>query len=151
MAGANVPIKASVSTTPLTASELNVRSSTPDSGPLLGDCTPELPLADRPPKTHEQNRVREHAQEIAERDAIGGQHRREDVLELGEERQRGSERQPAVEILAAPPETEAEADNRQETEQRLQPEGDGQQLRMAALGQLREMGAERAAAEPDRE
>ena len=68
---------------------------------LLGDRAPELGEADRAPHADEQDAVREQAQEVALRDVAAREQRREDVVQLGEERERRAQREPAVEVLAA--------------------------------------------------
>ena len=71
-----------------------------DARPLLRDRAPELGVADRPPDADEQDPVGEQPQEVALRDEVARERRREDVVQLGEERQRRAEREPAVEVVA---------------------------------------------------
>ena len=85
-----------------------------DARPLVGDGAPELGGADRAPDADEQDAVREQAQEVALRDVVAREQRREDVVQLREERERRGEREPAVEVLAVLPVAEPEADQREQ-------------------------------------
>ena len=75
---------------------------------LLGDGAAELGEADRPPDAHEQDAVGEQAQEVALRDVAAREQRREDVVELREEREGRAEAEPAVEVVAARAEAKPE-------------------------------------------
>ena len=93
-----------------------------DARALLGDGTPELGRPDRAPDADEQDRVGEQPQEVALRDVVARERRREDRVELGEEPDRRAEREPAVEILAVGAVAKPEADEGSEPEQRLERE-----------------------------
>ena len=109
-----------------------------DARALLGDRAAELGEADRPPDAHEQDAVREHAQEVALRDVAAREQRREDVVELCEEREGRAEAEPAVEVVAARAEAKPEADHRDQREQRLRRERAHQQERLVAAADVGE-------------
>ena len=88
-----------------------------DAGSLLGDGTAELGEADRAPDADEQDAVAEQAEKVALGDEVARDARGEHVVQLGKEGQRRSEREPAVEVLAAPPVADGEADHRHEREE----------------------------------
>jgi hypothetical protein len=87
---------------------------------LLGDGTAELGEADRAPGADEDQRVREHAEEVALRDVRAREQRLEDQVERREEHQREAEREPAREVVLSLSEPLAPADDRDERDQRLQ-------------------------------
>src|SRR5262245_26108605 len=98
-----------------------------DAGALLRHGAAELRVADRAPHAHEQHRVGEQAQEVALRDVAARELRREDVVELGEQRQRRAQAEPAVEVVAAGPEAEPEADHRHQRQNSASGERGGEQ------------------------
>ena len=87
-----------------------------DTGPLFCNRSAELGEADGPPHTGEQDTVGKETQEVALRHVLVGDDGREDVVELREERERGSEAEPAVEVLTLTPEAQAEPDQSDEAE-----------------------------------
>src|SRR5207244_4042585 len=91
-----------------------------DAGPLLGDCPSELGGSDRPPDADQQDAVGEQPQEVALRDERTREERREDVVQLGKEPKRGGEGEPTVEILPVRAVAQAESDERDKAEHRLQ-------------------------------
>jgi hypothetical protein len=101
-----------------------------DTRPLLGDRAPELGEADRPPDAGEKQAVRDEAQEVSLGDDAARHDRREDVVQLRGEHQRGRKGQPAVEVLAVAPVAEAEAADGHEAEEALEREGDDHQNRL---------------------
>ena len=102
-----------------------------DACALLRDRAAELGRPDRPPDADEQDPVGEEPQEVALRDVVARERRREDGVELGEEPDRRAEGEPAVEILEVGPVAEPEADERGEAEQRLERERAGEQVGLA--------------------
>ena len=118
---------------------------------LLGDGPPELGVADRPPDADEQHRVREEAQEVARRDVAVGDERREDVVQVSEERERRAEGEPAVEIVPARAIAEAEPDNGDEAQESADGERCAQQPRLVVVGggEDRQRVAEERAHAPD--
>src|SRR5689334_2880171 len=95
---------------------------TRDARPLLGDRAPELGVANRTPDADEQERIGEEAQEVALGDELVRDEWREDVVEVCEQPERGSERQPAVEVVPPRAEAEAEADDRKQARERTRRE-----------------------------
>src|SRR5919198_737530 len=93
------------------------------SGALLGDGAAEFGEADRAPDADEEDAVRQQPQEVALRDVAVRKQRREDVVQLREERKRCAEAEPAVEVVAAVAEAQAPADHRDQREQRLYRQG----------------------------
>ncbi len=82
--------------------------------PLLGDGSPELGAADRTPDADEQDDEREDAQKVALEDVVTRSSGREDVVQIGEDDQRESKREPAVEIAPVAAIPQPEADDRNE-------------------------------------
>ncbi len=99
---------------------------------LLGDGAAELGEADRAPRADEDQRVREHAQEVALRDVGAREQRLEDEVQRREEHQREAEREPAREVVVALAEALAPADDGDERDQRLQRERAGEVERLRA-------------------
>ena len=90
-----------------------------DACALLGHGPAEFGEADRAPDADQQHAVGEQPQEVALRDVAVREQRREDVVQLGEERQSCAEAEPAVEVVPAGAETQAPADHGHKREQRL--------------------------------
>src|SRR5207248_3371007 len=63
------------------------------------------------------------------RDEAAAQQRGEEVVQRGEQHQRRAQAEPAVEILALLPESETEADDRQETQKGLRRQDAGEEQR----------------------
>ena len=75
--------------------------------------------------------VGEEPEEVALRDVLARERRREDGVQLGEEPDRRAEGEPAVEVLAVRPVAKPEADEGGEPEQRLERERAGEQVGLA--------------------
>ena len=122
-----------------------------DACALLGDGAPELGELNRAPGADENDDVREHAQEVALRDVRAREQRLEDEMERGEEHEREAEREPAREVVAAACVAQTPADDRDETDERLQGEraGEIERLRLPVQrAELRQCRAERAQERP---
>ena len=90
--------------------------------------------------------VGQQPQEVARRDLGARPQGREDVMQLGEQGQRRGQREPAVEVEGERPVAPAEADHRDEPEQRVRRQQAGQRERRACVGGGREGGQRRAGA-----
>jgi hypothetical protein len=85
---------------------------------LVGDGPAELGLGDGTPNTDEERAVRDEPQEVTLQDLVARDQRLEDEVQVGEERERGREAQPAVEVPAVAPVAQAEANDCDEPESR---------------------------------
>ena len=93
-----------------------------DAGPLFRHCAPELGGADRAPGADEDDRVGEHAQEVALRHPAACDERLEHELQRCEELEREAEGEPARDVLVPLAEPLAPADDGDEHDQRLERE-----------------------------
>src|SRR5579872_4615575 len=93
-----------------------------DARALFRDSAAKLCEADRAPRADEDERVREHPQEVALGHRRTGEERLEDEVERGEEHQREAEREPAREVVLTCSEPLAPADDADEAHERLQRE-----------------------------
>ena len=93
-----------------------------DARALLGDGPTELREADRTPRADHEHAVRDHTEEVTLRDVVAAQQRREKVVQRGEQHQRCAQAEPAVEVLSLLSKPQAEADDREQVEQRLRRE-----------------------------
>ncbi len=87
-------------------------------GPFLCDRPSELRGANRPPDADEQDSVGDDAQEVALRDDVARELWCEHVVELGEQRHRRPESEPAVEVLSVPAIANREAEPGEQSQER---------------------------------
>ena len=115
-----------------------------DACAFIGDGSAELGVGNSPPHAHEQDPVRDHAQEVAEQEVVARHDGREDERDVGEEGQRCGEAHPAVEVAAVAAIAKRESENRDGPEARQQHGGNPDVRALERIGVERARGRPRA-------